>query len=199
MFLVLLLIFPIFSAYFFWKYKDNLKEINWVVKAIWIVWLLVIFLVVWSQIFDRRESYLIVLIFWYFLVFIYFYINQIVIFYKRKEELIIEKEGFIDIIFKCFIIVLIFILYVNLLDDLYSIERKIFEPGYWYRDSWYYLFLIFSINFILFWIIYEWLDILKISFIKRVLVNINLKNDLKKELKTQLKQEILKELKESKN
>jgi hypothetical protein len=40
---------------------------------------------------------------------------------------------------------------------------------------------------------------LKISFIKRVLVNINLKNDLKKELKTQLKQEILKELKESKN
>lgn len=182
MFLILLLIFPILSTYVFGLFKVNIKEINWIVKLIWIVWLFIIVYIIEKNIFQGHELYLAILIIWYFLVFNYFYICSIRLQIKNIDKFKYSKVIYSDLIIKLYFFIIIFILTINIFDN----NRNINNIIYLVNDFFYY----FLFSLIFYWLIYEILDMVKNFFFRRILS----KKIYREKLKEELKQEILYEL-----
>lgn len=149
-----------------------------------LLWSLILFSIIFSEIFENKESYLLLLSFWYLIVFIYYYIKHIIILKNKINMLKLPESNIIDSILKLLYLFLIFIILIVILDD-YSFYRMI-------DDNKIILFLFIYFTFILFsGIIYELFDMVKIFLFKKIL---NRKNEITK-LKRELKKEILNELK----
>ncbi len=189
MFLISLLIFPFIAYYVFSKYKSDINELNWAIKLIWIIWLFIVVVLWESKIFNNKDTYLVMIIMWYIMVFFYHYILCINLQVKNLDKFKYWKISYIDWIIKWIFLIGIFVLYISILDN-YNINEKL---GIFRYDSNWVLNIIsmFLVQIILFWIIFEIMDMIKNSIFRGSLSKNNYREDLKKELKN----EILNELK----
>lgn len=191
MFLITLVAFPIISYYLFNMCKNDYKESNWVVKLIWLSWVFILVLVIISEIFSRKESYLVLIMFSYFIVFTYYYIQHIKLQLQNINDIKYEKIEISLVLIKIFFMILIFTFYINLLEDR-DVTRTLDILRY--NSSWLLnLLATFLSMAVLFWLLYEIINISTNNVLKRIIYI----RDLKITLKTELKKEIISELKKS--
>jgi hypothetical protein len=188
MFLLTLIVFPFLSYFIFNMYKNNYLESNWSVKLIWVLWLFIIIMLVTSEIFNNKVSYLVFIIIWYILVFLYYYFSNFKLELKNISKLKYSNFSFTNAWLKILFMIFIFIFYINVLEDR-DVTRSL--DIFRYNSDWLlntiYLLLV---NILLYGFIYEIADSIKNTIFKSI---IN-KTELKRKLKMELKREILKEL-----
>jgi len=170
MFLFTLVIFPVISYFLFNMYKNDFESSNWFVKLIWIIWLWIISLSFFTEIFHRTESYLVLIMLWYLIVFFYYYIQNVKLQLKNIDKIKYKKIDGTNVIITLFFMFLIFFFYILLIED---------------RDFTY------LANFILFWLLYEIIDVIKNNIFRKMIDS----KITRSELKSELKREILKEIK----
>jgi hypothetical protein len=189
MFLISLIIFPFISYYIFSKYKSDINELNWAIKLIWIIWLFIVVVLWWSKIFDNKDSYLGIIIMWYIIVFFYHYILCFNLQLKNLDKSISRNVSYTDWIIKGIFLIGIFILYTSIIDN-YDINEKL--GIFRYNSDWLLNTIsLFLVQIILFWIIFEFIDIIKNSVFRKIINQHIYREKLKQELKI----EILNELK----
>ncbi len=191
MFLISLILFPIISWYIFNKYKDRIIELNWIVKLIWIIWLFIFSIFIFSNIFSRNEVYLTVIIIWYIVVFYFFYFKSISLEYANIDKLKYNNFSYWEWVLKVLFLIFIFILYWNMANNY-----KVNSNFWFFRNSdslfstsfiWTFLLL-----FILFWVIFQFLDMIKNGFFRRMINNLKFQEKLKEELKADILAELKK-------
>lgn len=188
MFLILLVLFPVASYFIFNKFKDDIIELNWVAKAIWLLWLFIFVFVGTSEIFDNNESYLLLLIFWYIWVFLYYYIHIARLQFKNSKKLVFQSTTFSYKLIKILFLILLFFFYISIIEN-YDVNNKL-DLLRGNNDSFLNFISIYFSSIILCWIFYEVAEVLK----KTILINESTKEDYRVKLKNELKNEILKEL-----
>lgn len=189
MFLISLLIFPFIAYYIFSKYRNDINELNWAIKLIWIIWLFIVVVLWWSKIFDNKDTYLVIIIMWYIIVFFYHYSLSINLQIKNLDKFKYWEISYTDWIIKGIFLFLIFVLYISIIDN-YDINEKL---GIFRYDSNWLLSTVsmFLVQIILFWIIFEFIDMVKNSVFRKIINQHIYRERLKQELKI----EILNELK----
>jgi len=191
MFLILLIIFPIFSYYIF--NKNTVKNSNWVVMLIWIVWILVFKISVFFEIFNNSRSFLSILIIWYIIVFIFYYFECIRLQFRNINKFKFNKWSYIfDWILKLLFLLLIIILYISIIDN-YEVNKTLWIFSY--NSNSFINFIFKSLSLIaLCWVIFAFIEMIKNGIFRIIKNFINSREELKKELKL----EILKGLKNEK-
>ncbi len=189
MFLFTLIILPLLSYFIFNIYKSDYKESNWVVKMIWILWLLILIIIITSEIFHRRDSYLVITLIWYLAVFLYYFILSFKLQLKNISKIKYTKITLSGALIKLFYMICLFIFFINVVDDSRVINKlNIFR----HSSDWHINFVfVFFATILLSWLIYELIDMIKNNIFRKILDNRTMKTKLKRELK----REILKELK----
>ncbi len=178
MFLLSLVLFPVVSYFMYNKFKDDVIELNWVAKLIWLIGVFVITFVLEYKIFDNNESYFILVSFWYVLVFAYFYISIALLQYKNIEKSGFKNTSIWEKMIKILFMIGLFIFCVSIFDNykVYIIQE-------------YFIFKYIMVV-IMTWIFYEIIEVVK----KSIIMHLGTDDDYRRKLKDELKEEILKEL-----
>lgn len=178
MFLLSLVLFPVISYLIYGKFKDNIVELNWIAKLIWLIGIFVVSFVLEYKIFDNNELYFMVLLFWYILVFAYFYISIALLQFKNIEKSGFKNTNIWEKIIKILFMIGLFIFCVNIFNE-YKID--IIQDYFIFK----YIMVV-----IMTWIFYEIMEWMKKTIIMPIKSNV----DYRRKLKNELKEEILKEL-----
>lgn len=189
MFLISLIVFPFIAGYLFNQYKGKVGELNWVVKLIWLIWLLIISLLVFFDIFRRSDAFLVIVFLWYFLVFFYYYFKIIALQAKSIDKIWDSSFSLSWWILKILFFIFIIILAINLADN-YEVNRSLDIFNYWSENLTSFL-LTYIYVVILLGAIFEFIEMLKNHAFRMKKIGIETKSKLKQELKA----EILSELK----
>ncbi len=189
MFLILLIIFPVIAYYLFNRYKDNVIELNWIIKIIWSLWLCLFIIYTNNNFLRTKDLYLIIILIWYFIVFLNFFITYINIERSNLDKLKFYKTNYKERFLKILYIFMLFIFFINIKSD-YEFKSYINEQNWIFK-----ILLETSISLVLFWLLFEIIDTIKNNIFKKVILNKIYEETFKQELK----KEILAELKNSNN
>lgn len=163
-------------------------ELNWVAKLIWLIWLLILVIIWVSDIFNRNELYILLVVIWYSLVFIYYFLNIASIQFKNAEKMSFQKSNMVEKLIKVLFLISIFIFFVIIWDNYHVINKL--KMSVWADLTFFKIISYYFMAIIITWIFYEVVDILKNTIIS----NESWKDDYRTKLKNELKVEILKEL-----
>ncbi|MDD3302772.1 MAG: hypothetical protein PHN31_04385 [Candidatus Gracilibacteria bacterium] len=187
MFLLLLIIFPLFSYLIFNKYKDNLLELNGISKVIGLMGLFLYIVIILSDVFYRSNSYLKLMTFWYILVFFFFYFYIANIQFKNVKNLVFVNTTFSDKLMKLFFMIGIFIFFM-MMGGNYEVRNSldIFNSDFNLLNVSviYFVFIVFC------GLVYELIDVLKFKVLSSEVVKDNYRTKLKNELKSEILSEL---------